>query len=267
MPSLPPSAAGPFDRVARAYRESRLPYPPRMLDWMMRSVAGRKRGVALDVGAGPGTLAIPLARCFRKVVAVDPSRGMLRELAAQSQRQIQRPLPVGARAEALPFRGGVFGFAACSQSLHWMEPAVALPELLRVLAPDGLLMLCWQRHMTAESGPEVVYRAGFEEVVGAVPERPASRPFMEQAGAGLGKPLDRWRREVVATYTPKSLAVSFLSREATAHFDDEVRGRLAAAWERRAGQGLGSRIPYVFTVEAEIFRAAALHAIRSASSA
>ncbi len=41
----------------------------------------------LDIGCGPGTLAIPLAKMVKKVIAVDFSRAMLDELEAYAQRE------------------------------------------------------------------------------------------------------------------------------------------------------------------------------------
>lgn len=43
--------------------------------------------VVLDIGCGPGTLAVPLAKKVREVIAIDFSRGMLDELEAYAARE------------------------------------------------------------------------------------------------------------------------------------------------------------------------------------
>ncbi|MDD3934214.1 class I SAM-dependent methyltransferase [Methanoculleus sp. UBA303] len=69
--------------------------------YAVRSEAGHARRIAevmqdlsvapgdrvLDIGSGPGTLALPLARAGASVTAVDPAEGMLAELRAAAERE------------------------------------------------------------------------------------------------------------------------------------------------------------------------------------
>jgi SAM-dependent methyltransferase len=48
-------------------------------------------------------------------------------------------------AEAMPLPDGSVDAVACGQAFHWFDPAVALPELARVLRPHGRLGLAWNR--------------------------------------------------------------------------------------------------------------------------
>jgi len=63
-----------------ARRQSGSPYVQRFLDYL----APRPEWSVLDVGAGPGTLALPLASMVRRVTAVDFSAKMLAELGARA---------------------------------------------------------------------------------------------------------------------------------------------------------------------------------------
>jgi SAM-dependent methyltransferase len=77
-----------YDRGAEEYRDAVkkksyeyrqiLDYGQQMID-VIKDIINPDFEV-LDIGAGPGTLAIPLARLVRKVTALDPSKGMLEVL-------------------------------------------------------------------------------------------------------------------------------------------------------------------------------------------
>ncbi|HEX2560818.1 class I SAM-dependent methyltransferase, partial [Phenylobacterium sp.] len=72
----PQNSGSDFDDadVARAYA-NRPPYPPALIAALAELATGRGR--ALDLGCGPGKLAIPLADCFQEVWAVDLSAPMI----------------------------------------------------------------------------------------------------------------------------------------------------------------------------------------------
>jgi SAM-dependent methyltransferase len=102
-----------------------------------RWVAGGARGLTLDLGSGTGRN-LPLVDPRARAVALDPHRDAL----ARARRRAPGVPAVVARAEALPFRDGVFdtvvsGLVLCSVD----DPDLALAEIRRVLRPDGTLRL------------------------------------------------------------------------------------------------------------------------------
>lgn len=92
----------------------------------------------LDVGCGTGRLALALADDAAEVVGIDPSEEMLAESRVRSDGSIsfQR-----ASAELLPFPDGRFERAVARLVLHLVDRGPALPELRRVLAPGGRLLV------------------------------------------------------------------------------------------------------------------------------
>lgn len=127
--------AGSFGAAADAYERGRPSYPEAALDWLLPAAARR----VLDLGAGTGKLTRQLAARGLDVVAVDPSEGMLGAL--------RRSLPhVDARegtAEAIPLADGSVDVVLMAQAWHWVDPAIAVPEVARVLRPGGRLGLVW----------------------------------------------------------------------------------------------------------------------------
>jgi ubiquinone/menaquinone biosynthesis C-methylase UbiE len=95
--------------------------------------------LALDIGCGGGHLSFTLAPHVSRVVALDPSPGML---AAVSKAAESRGLSgIEARqgnAESLPFADGTVPLVSTRYSAHhWTRLERAVREIARVLAPGG----------------------------------------------------------------------------------------------------------------------------------
>jgi ubiquinone/menaquinone biosynthesis C-methylase UbiE len=89
----------------------------------------------LEVGCGTGQLADALAeRVAARVWAVDPEPAMIEVASRRVPRTVGLKV---APAERLPFRDGAFERAVLRLVIHLVERDRALPELRRVLAPDG----------------------------------------------------------------------------------------------------------------------------------
>ena len=91
----------------------------------------------LDVGGGTGRVTAPLARRVAQTVITDLSAGMLQQAAAKDGLQ-----PANAHAELLPFAANSFDRVMIVDALHHVcDQALTAAELLRVLAPDGRLVV------------------------------------------------------------------------------------------------------------------------------
>jgi ubiquinone/menaquinone biosynthesis C-methylase UbiE len=101
--------------------------------------AGRR---ALDLACGTGFVGRSLGARGWRVTGADFSAPML----AEARRDRGTPPLVRARGEALPFRDGSVALVACGTAFHWLEPAAALDEVARVLAPGGWAALFWRYH-------------------------------------------------------------------------------------------------------------------------
>ncbi len=124
-----------FGGVADVYERARPGYPAEAVAWLTGDTPAR----VLDLGAGTGKLTRSLVAAGHDVVAVDPSEPMLA--------QLRTVLPaVDARvgsAERLPLEDASVDVVTAGQAYHWFDPAVALPEIARVLRPGGRLGIVW----------------------------------------------------------------------------------------------------------------------------
>ena len=93
--------------------------------------------ILLDVGGGTGRVSQHLSAPGINVVVCDVNRSMLRQT---KHKKGLRPLQ--ADAAALPFAdGSVDGILVVDALHHFTEPECIVDELLRVLTPDGRLVI------------------------------------------------------------------------------------------------------------------------------
>jgi ubiquinone/menaquinone biosynthesis C-methylase UbiE len=109
----------------------------------------------LDLGVGPGTSALEMARAdpARRHVGLDVSAAMLRR-AARHARASRVALPlVRADVRALPVRSGAFDAATGHSFLYLLDDAAAaLAEVRRVVRPGGRVAFLEPRHGDARLG-------------------------------------------------------------------------------------------------------------------
>lgn len=124
-----------FNRLAADYRH-RPPYPAALVTRLV-ALAGGPGARVVDLGAGTGHLAVPLARLGARVHAVEPARAMLDVLEADARGL--EIVPVHAAAEETGLEGGAFDLVLLADALHWVDPDRGGREVARLLAPGGAL--------------------------------------------------------------------------------------------------------------------------------
>lgn len=139
---LPPSDASPFTGTAPYYDRFRARYPQAAIDFIVEHYNLSRDVRALDLGCGPGTIAIRLSHTVRQVVAVDVDPGMVAEgqrlAAAQGRQNIQW---LRSRAEDVEFAAEPFQVATIGQAFHWMDRDKVLRKLAILVSDGGGLAL------------------------------------------------------------------------------------------------------------------------------
>lgn len=111
-----------------------------------RATKATTRGVAVDLGCGPGYLAVEMARQAPglHVTGVDLSDEMLAEAEDYAQRHNMTPTVAfrNGDVQELPFADGSVDLVVSTLSLHhWRDPVTALDEVDRVLRPGGSFLI------------------------------------------------------------------------------------------------------------------------------
>lgn len=119
----------------------------RLYGRIAEDVASRgMRGELLEVGSGPGQLALFIARTAPdlKVTGVDISPDMVRLATSQAEKAGLQDRVCFQEADvgALPFEDERFDLVATSLSMHhWPDPIRGLREICRVLKPEGVALV------------------------------------------------------------------------------------------------------------------------------
>lgn len=132
-----PVPALSFAGVAGAYDRARPSYPRQAAEWL----TGSTPVSVLELGAGTGKFTDQLLAIGHDVLATDPLEEMLTYL------QLRHPKcrTAVASAEELQVNSRSVDVVVCAQSFHWFDLDKALPEIARVLKPEGTLALVWNR--------------------------------------------------------------------------------------------------------------------------
>jgi SAM-dependent methyltransferase len=136
-----------FGKQSWYYAKCRPGYPDSFYQ-RLNQIRKLEGSVCLDVGCGPGTVALELLRYgATEVVGVDISpeqidmaRSELNERFAPDQAK-HCTFHVGS-VENMPVPDNHFDIVIASQCWHWFDPVKSYAEAKRVLKPNGLLIVC-----------------------------------------------------------------------------------------------------------------------------
>ena len=132
-----PNPAALFAGTERQYRLFRPAHPDLFIDLI---AAQEPAGTLLDLGCGPGSVALALAERGRDVVAVDANPQMLdaaREAAAErmTRGKVRWRLGDAHNLDGLPHVAGV----TIGDAFHWFDRERVLSQLDRLVVPGGFI--------------------------------------------------------------------------------------------------------------------------------
>ncbi len=221
--------------VARSYAH-RPPYAPALFNFLLGLAPRPSR--ALDLGCGPGKIAIRLADHFDEVVAVDRSAAMLAEAEALDAGRHGNITWTEARVEDYDTDAS-FDLVTAGTSIHWLDHALVFPKLSRwtaVLAvitgdepdPPPCGDEAWRSFLTrwlAQMAKRTPGARREYDPAGAVAEARRHEPWMDIAG----------RQRFAFTF-----------RQPVRHFVESQHSR--ATWSRAA---MGEKLATLFDRELE----------------
>lgn len=135
-----------FQTTVPFYARYRLGYPDALIARIVEIVGLKPGDSVMDLGCGPGLVAIPFARAGMNVTAVDPEPNMVEAAKAEAERaDVTLDVRQGSSFE-LPAGIGPFKLVTMGRSFHWMDREAMLKILDTLIAPDGAIALLHDNH-------------------------------------------------------------------------------------------------------------------------
>ena len=141
-----------FRSTVPYYARFRLHYPPELIARVIAMAGVAPGDGVLDLGCGPGLLAVPFAEAGMRVTGIDPEPDML-EAARETAREagVKVDFRQGSSFD-LPTDLGTTHLVAMGRSFHWMDRTETLRTLDALLPPGGAVALFEDEHpRTAEN--------------------------------------------------------------------------------------------------------------------
>jgi SAM-dependent methyltransferase len=162
-----------FKDASRYYTTGRPTYP-RLLAARVASLVGLSaRGDVLDLGTGPGFLAIDFAPLAHAVTAVDPAEEMLSTAAVNARAAGTAVRFVRGSSYELGPHLGRFQLVTIGRAFHWMDRPATLGLLDALVEPSGGVALFNESYPEV---PENSWRKAFQESIDAYSTEDPARP-------------------------------------------------------------------------------------------
>jgi ubiquinone/menaquinone biosynthesis C-methylase UbiE len=160
--------AGSFGRVAETYDRVRPGPAPTAMDWLIPAGCG----AAVDLAAGTGLFTRALLGRVPDITAVEPD-GRMRAVLVERTEGVR---VLDGRGEAIPLPDASAHAVFVSTAWHWFDPALAIPEIARVLRNGGRLGVIWTSRDRAEDWVAELDLLRLSAVPGEARERETSEP-------------------------------------------------------------------------------------------
>jgi SAM-dependent methyltransferase len=174
-----PSDPSPFHTAAHYYLRGRPPYAMTLIRRVVQLCGLDATHRVLDLGCGPGQLALAFAPFSKQVVGIDPEPEMLRvahEEAARAGLAIE--FREGSSRE-LDTVLGAFRLVVIGRAFHWMDRQATLRHLDQVIEPAGALVLFGDDHPKV---PDNRWSDDFERLIDRYAERDTGRTSRRAPG-------------------------------------------------------------------------------------
>lgn len=134
-----------FTGTSYWYSRYRPEYPWELFELLQQRCSLDGYGRLLDVGTGPGQIALPFSRLFDDVVAIDQDAEMLNEARRGAEvRGVNNIEWSLLRAEEIHEGMGPFRMVTIGNAFHWMDQEKVLQHLFPLVTTDGSVVIIEQ---------------------------------------------------------------------------------------------------------------------------
>jgi SAM-dependent methyltransferase len=225
-----------FSAHADIYATARPDYPAALFDFLAANCADHE--LAWDCATGNGQAALPLARCFHRVIASDASAAQL-QLApphpAIDYRHFEATVP-DLKSESVDL-------VCVAQALHWFQTEKFFDSVNRVLKPGGVLAVWSYGLMQIDARLDSLVQELYEGVLG--PYWPPERRLLERGYIDIEFPfiaVTAPRFEIRKHWNQRQVIAYLQSWSACRRYRDEHGADPLAMFVDRFQQAWGSAL-------------------------
>lgn len=153
-----------FSNRATYYAKSRPHYPEAILNFMENELSLTKASIVADIGSGTGILSELFLKHGNSVFGVEPNREM-RLTAEELLAAYPNFKSTNGTAEATNLPAASVDFVTAAQAFHWFDPTKAREEFLRIIKPQGWVLLIWNTRKNSPGFMEAYERLVSEYAV------------------------------------------------------------------------------------------------------
>jgi len=242
-----------FRSAAKYYLSGRPSYSSLLIRRVVELCALNSTHKMLDLGSGPGQLAMAFAPLVQEVTALDPEPEMLeigRKNASSDHFKIK--FVQGSSYDLGP-QFGRFQAATIGRAFHWMERAPTLHLLDAIIEPDGAVVLFNDSHPEV---PENSWHGPYEKVIEHYSEddierqRLRSPDWLKNEAILLASPFHQMERisiierrfTAVERFMDRALSLSITSRERLGAKADDLASEIRELMAKFALEGVVTEV-------------------------
>jgi len=196
---------GRFASTASTYEHLRPPYPGAFFRSAAQKLGLSRRCSLIDLGTGPGLLALGFAPYVGRIVGVDPEPAMIEAARQAAMRAGEVLTLIEGKAETLPPDIGTFDIVTIGRALHWMDREATIARLDQLVGRDGAILICASFSVTDGRN---AWLDGYNEIR----RRWSPAKLWEEAGKG-----SRTHRDLPAFFRGSAFAPTELVAVETSH--------------------------------------------------
>jgi SAM-dependent methyltransferase len=243
--------------VADDYDLYRPPYPPEVVEAVVRSSRLHSGRSVLEIGCGTGQLSVPLANLGAHLVALELG-SHLATIARRNLKQFPNAQVEVSSFEAWPLPSKKFDAVLSASAFHWLDPAIRFAKSAEALRAEGYLTILHVHHVRggtpgffAETQPFYI-KWGLSDDPFFQPTTPDNAPIMYPELDQLPefRAVERHRYEIPRSYSTAAYIGMLRTDSLINSLDDASRRGFLEDIERLIGLKYSGEVArnYVYEV-------------------
>lgn len=150
---MPTNSTTRFSNRAENYVKYRPGYPEEIISWLQTNYVLPVSSTIADIGSGTGISSELFLKKGYSVTGVEPNAAM-REMSEQLLEDYSNFEAIDGTAEHTTLADQSIDVIVAGQAFHWFDVDKTKTEFLRILKPEGLVILIWNERLTISAFEE-----------------------------------------------------------------------------------------------------------------